>query len=254
MAMIQEGRPLPVSPSGPREVGRSRALGEAAAQVGLAAILTAVLALLLSARLHNRTDPALLTMGNMGMAWGYWASRAFGFSALIWSAFAVALGLLVAGRTARRLPATRAQLDRWHQQASLVTIALTFLHALLLVFDGMGDGLVRDFVPFTQPYHPAWIPEGAGIIAFWLMLLLGPTYYLRRRLGPRAGALSTASLWSSAPWAYTTPSPMAATCTTRVRCAPPCGPLSSRWPRSSSSASLSLCAVPSGSGPSAGQP
>jgi len=53
----------------------------------------------------------------------------------------------------------------------------------------MGDSLLTDFVPWTTSYLPGRFPEALGIVALYLAVLLGPSFYLRRRLGPRAWLL-----------------------------------------------------------------
>jgi len=57
------------------------------------------------------------------------------------------------------------------------------LHAVLLLWDRMGDTLVTSFVPFTTTYAPGFWPQALGIFSFYLAILLGASFYLRDRIG-----------------------------------------------------------------------
>jgi methionine sulfoxide reductase heme-binding subunit len=66
--------------------------------------------------------------------------------------------------------------------AAVVAIAA---HGAALLGDGwLRPGLDGITIPFALHYRPAL--TGAGIIAGYLSVLLGPTFYLRRRIGARA--------------------------------------------------------------------
>ena len=73
----------------------------------------------------------------------------------------------------------------FHQFISLLAIGFTMLHMGVLMLDKyLPYSLVQVLVPFTSAYRPVWI--GIGIIAFWLMLLVTVTFYVRRQIGTRA--------------------------------------------------------------------
>lgn len=149
----------------------------AAAAAGVCAGLDAWL----SARAAAGTDTAeqlAPLYSYIGVGSVYVLARALGVTALLWSALAVAAGLCATG------PAP--YLRRVHRALSLVTIGLVAAHATVPytgVFAPFG-GWATATVPFAQPYSwgtTATWAESIGIIALYLMVLLGPTYYLARR-------------------------------------------------------------------------
>jgi len=105
-------------------------------------------------------------------------------TALLTSALAVAVGLTVAGR--RQALSGTSWLRPVHRTLSLLTIALAAAHATVPyagVFPPFG-GWATATVPFAQPYSwgtTAEWAESAGIIAWYVMVLLGPSYYVARR-------------------------------------------------------------------------
>lgn len=117
-------------------------------------------------------------------AYAWWlASRAAGIVAFVLIASAVMLGLFMAARIARR-PGQGRILVKVHEQIALAAIAAIVLHGALLLGDPwLHPGLSGVLVPFTISYRPAW--TGLGIFAGYLAVILGPTYYLRRRIGAR---------------------------------------------------------------------
>lgn len=123
-----------------------------------------------------------MPMHDMDVYWAVPIIMATGVAALIWSWISVMLGLLDSGKPIGWLPLTRAQIDRFHRQVSLLVLALVVVHAVMTVYDAMGDTWLSVFVPGKQ----VWAPWGysVGIVALYLSVLLGPTYYLRRWIGP----------------------------------------------------------------------
>lgn len=121
----------------------------------------------------------------IGVGPTYILARAAGMTALVTAWLAVAAGLWGA-RPLRAGVHAPSRLPGAHRALSLVTIALVAAHATVPyygVFPPLG-GWSTATVPFAQPY--AWGTtaqwgESAGIIAVYLMVLLGPTYYLARR-------------------------------------------------------------------------
>jgi methionine sulfoxide reductase heme-binding subunit len=110
----------------------------------------------------------------------FWiTSRAAGSAALILSSLSVCVGLLMGGRLLRgRGPDLRVS----HEALSLATIAALLVHVLTLLGDGfLHPGLGDLTIPFLSAYKTLW--TSAGIVAFWLMVVLGLSYYARARIG-----------------------------------------------------------------------
>ncbi len=110
----------------------------------------------------------------------FWiVSRGSGIAALLLSSAAVALGLMMSRRLA---PAHAKDLRPLHETLSLATIAALVLHAGALLGDGyLSPSLADITVPFVFVYEPLW--TGAGIVAGWLLVVLGLSYYVRARIG-----------------------------------------------------------------------
>ena len=110
----------------------------------------------------------------------FWiTSRAAGSAALILSSLSVCVGLLMGGRLLKgRGPDLRVS----HEVLSLATIAALLGHVLALLGDGfLHPGLGDLTIPFLSAYKTFW--TSAGIVAFWLMVVLGLSYYQRARIG-----------------------------------------------------------------------
>lgn len=161
-----------------------RALADAAAALLLSGTVLAVLV----ARLHAGVDPAAHEMPDMvrnGGVWAYSASQAVGWSALAWSWLTVQLGVSLPLLAQERRRRWRGRLERLHRSTSLTVLGLMIAHALLLLWDKMGDTLVTDFVPWTTSYVPGRLPQALGIVSLYVALLFGLTFYVRDKIGPR---------------------------------------------------------------------
>jgi sulfoxide reductase heme-binding subunit YedZ len=113
----------------------------------------------------------------------WFASRALGIVAITMLGLSVALGLAMAGRVMRR-PGLPARLKLLHEAATLVTLGLIAAHAGVLLFDGyLRPGLAGIALPFALGYRPAF--TGIGIIAGWLAVILGLSFYARKRIGTK---------------------------------------------------------------------
>jgi len=96
---------------------------------------------------------------------------------------AVVLGLLMASKTLRR-PGLKRDLVKYHEQVALAGLTAIGAHGVLLLGDAwLRPGITGIAIPFTIAYRPVW--TGLGIVAGYLALVLGPSFYLRRRIGPR---------------------------------------------------------------------
>ena len=93
------------------------------------------------------------------------------------------LGLLMASKMARR-PGLKRNLVKIHEQVALTALVAIGAHGVFLLGDAwLKPGLTGITIPFTLEYRPVW--TGLGILAGYLALLLGPTFYWRRRIGAR---------------------------------------------------------------------
>jgi sulfoxide reductase heme-binding subunit YedZ len=110
----------------------------------------------------------------------FWiASRAAGITALLLSSLSVCLGLTMGARLLR---------GRWsdmrvtHEALSLATLLALAVHGLSLIGDSyLHPSLADVAVPFLGGYKTLW--TSTGIVAFWMMALLGLGYYARGRIG-----------------------------------------------------------------------
>jgi sulfoxide reductase heme-binding subunit YedZ len=108
-------------------------------------------------------------------------SRAAGVSALVLSSLAVGVGVSIGSRLVKR---PSAELRVAHEALTLATLVAIAVHGLSLLGDAFLHPTVADIaIPFVSGYKSAW--TSAGIVAFWLMLVLGLSYYARARIGVR---------------------------------------------------------------------
>ncbi|MFL5907821.1 MAG: hypothetical protein ACJ75Z_09540 [Solirubrobacterales bacterium] len=114
----------------------------------------------------------------------FWiASRAFGVVALVMVAVSVGLGMVMSTRSAKG-PGVMARVKQMHEATALVTLMAVAAHGLTLLGDSyLRPGLAGIAVPFVMAHRPAW--TGTGIVAGWLAAILGLSFYMRDRIGPR---------------------------------------------------------------------
>ena len=111
----------------------------------------------------------------------FWiASRASGVVAIVMLTFTVIVGLMAGGRL---FPGVKTRdLTRLHEFSSLASIFAIAAHGLLLLGDGyLNPSLADILVPFQIDYRPVY--TGLGIVAGWVTLVLGLSYYVRNRVG-----------------------------------------------------------------------
>ncbi len=73
----------------------------------------------------------------------------------------------------------------FHQFISLLAIGFLLLHLVMLLFDSYAPFSVAQLlVPLLSSYRPLWV--AVGILAFYLVLLVTVTFYLRDRIGQAA--------------------------------------------------------------------
>ena len=111
------------------------------------------------------------------------AARSAGIVAFLLVATAVIIGLFLSANISRR-PGLKRNLVKVHQQVALAALATIAAHGTLLLGDKwLKAGVTGITIPFTIAYRPVW--TGLGILAGYLAVALGPTFYLRRRIGAR---------------------------------------------------------------------
>jgi sulfoxide reductase heme-binding subunit YedZ len=125
----------------------------------------------------------------------FWiTSRAAGLVALLAASLAVTLGLLMRGGALR---GKTAQLRVGHEALSLATMAALVVHAGALLFDGfLSPSLADVTIPFVSGFRPVW--TSMGIVAGWLFLVLGLSYYARARIG--AARWRRMHRWTALAW------------------------------------------------------
>ncbi len=116
----------------------------------------------------------------------YWhLARSSGVVAYLLLWLSTALGLLITNRMARIWPGGPTAFDI-HQFGSLLAVAFTSFHALILLGDEyIGYTVAQILIPFAAAgYEP--VATGLGQVAFYLTLLLIISFYVRTRIGRRA--------------------------------------------------------------------
>jgi sulfoxide reductase heme-binding subunit YedZ len=69
-----------------------------------------------------------------------------------------------------------------HEALSLATIVAIVVHAVTLLGDSFLHPSVTDIaIPFASSYQTVWTT--AGIVAGWMMIILGLSFYARGRIG-----------------------------------------------------------------------
>ena len=109
-------------------------------------------------------------------------SRSLGLAALLLAAATLPVGLAFG----RRLVAAdrRGEIRAVHMTLSLSALTVTALHvATLMGATQLAPDVGRLLVPTVWPYRKT--ATALGVISVYVLVLLGPTYYTRRALGPR---------------------------------------------------------------------
>jgi predicted ferric reductase len=115
---------------------------------------------------------------------GYWfLSRASGIAAYVLLWISTVIGIGITSRLTRVWPGGPAAIDL-HEFASLLGLGLLGVHVAVL----LGDRFIvysplSLFVPFVGAYRP--LEVALGQVAFWLLLPVTFTFYLRRWIGYR---------------------------------------------------------------------
>jgi sulfoxide reductase heme-binding subunit YedZ len=110
-------------------------------------------------------------------------SKASGIVAVVLISLSVLMGLSMATRILGR-PRLKRAVVRLHEHVALAALFALAVHGLSLLGDHwLKPGLRGIAVPFAMSYRPQF--TGLGIIAGYLAFLVGPSFYLRRRIGAR---------------------------------------------------------------------
>ena len=110
----------------------------------------------------------------------FWVtSRAAGTTAMVLASLAVGVGLTMGGKLIKRGGPDRRIL---HEILSLSTMAALAIHGLALLGD---TWLSPSLLDIALPFHASFrtLSTSIGIIAGWGMIILGLSYYARRRIG-----------------------------------------------------------------------
>jgi sulfoxide reductase heme-binding subunit YedZ len=112
--------------------------------------------------------------------YGWWlSSRAAGVVAFALIASSVLLGLALANRLVRGHTVVKL-----HEHLALASLVAIAVHAITLLGDRwLNPGAAGLLVPFAMDYRPLF--TGIGVIAGYLAVLIGLSFYVRRRIHPR---------------------------------------------------------------------
>ncbi len=112
----------------------------------------------------------------------YWyLARASGVVAYVLLWLSVALGIAIKNKLAQAWPGGPTAVDL-HQFTSLFALALAIFHALILLGDRYASySITQIMIPFTLPNQSLWV--GLGQTAFYLMLPVAFSFYVRRWIG-----------------------------------------------------------------------
>jgi len=112
--------------------------------------------------------------------WWY-VTRSAGIIAYLLLWFSTVWGLAVPSRLLTPVLEQTFTVD-FHEFTSLLSIAFTILHVFVLAIDRyLPYTPLQILVPFLSPYRPFWV--GAGVLGFYITLLVTITFYLRSRIG-----------------------------------------------------------------------
>lgn len=119
----------------------------------------------------------------------YWfLSRTSGWVAFGLLTLSTLAGLLITSKVSRVWPGAPIAFEL-HEYASLLSLAFTVFHALILLGDRyINYTLVQLVLPFaSENYRPEWV--GIGQVTFYLFALVTFSFYVRRWITQRAWRL-----------------------------------------------------------------
>ena len=113
----------------------------------------------------------------------WYLTRSSGTVAYIVLSASTVWGLLLSTKLIKELVPAPVALAM-HNSLSWIAIGLAAFHAFVLLFDKYYTYTISNLlIPFTGPYQPLWV--GIGTLAFYLILLLSATFYMRQWIGAK---------------------------------------------------------------------
>jgi len=111
--------------------------------------------------------------------WFWILSRGAGTAALVLAAGSISYGLVMAGRMKRGGASDR---RTYHEALAVATLVAIVLHGLVLLGDPfLHPDLADVTVPFVTSYRTIW--TSLGIVAGWMLVTIGLSFYIRDRIG-----------------------------------------------------------------------
>ena len=116
---------------------------------------------------------------NLSTHWFWILSRGAGTAALVLAATSISYGLVLGGRMKRGGTADR---RTYHEALALSTLVAIAVHGLVLLGDPfLHPNLADVTVPFVSSYKTIW--TSTGIVAGWMLVAIGLSFYIRDRIG-----------------------------------------------------------------------
>ncbi|HEX6455791.1 MAG TPA: ferric reductase-like transmembrane domain-containing protein [Solirubrobacterales bacterium] len=127
---------------------------------------------------------ALASVSGVLSKYGWWiVSRSSGIVAFVLITISVLIGLTMAGKPVRD-PRFTKNMRAVHEQTALAGLVAIAVHGLAIFLDPwLKPGVAGVTVPFALGVHTFW--TGLGVIAGYLAMLLGLSFYLRRQIGAK---------------------------------------------------------------------
>ena len=111
-------------------------------------------------------------------------ARGSGVAAYLLLSGATIWGLLLSSKVLDRSASAR-DLTWVHESLSLAAVAPTLVHMVSLGLEEFIDFDLRHLlIPGASTFRP--VPVALGVVAFWALAVITPSFYLRNRIGQRA--------------------------------------------------------------------
>jgi predicted ferric reductase len=140
----------------------------------------------------NKSPAALampsMHMDNMSKYWSFPVLQASGLAGILTAYFAILLGTHQSSKTKKWLGLNYQAIDKLHRHFSIATVVLVLVHAYATLMDAMGDSWKTVFFfngwanPKTGWPAAVW-GYNLGVFGLYAILILAPTFYLRRKIG-----------------------------------------------------------------------
>lgn len=124
----------------------------------------------------------------MSTFWSFPILQASGLIGMVTAYLGLLLGLQQSRKVAGWFNMSYRKIDQLHRQLALLTISLVVVHVIATVYDAMGDSWrtvlwFNGWANAKTGWPQAVWGYDTGIFAFYCLLILGPTFYLRRKIG-----------------------------------------------------------------------